>query len=128
MKIRRKKKEEIKIDLTPMVDVVFLLIIFFLVASTFKSEKAIDINLAKSSASKINNFKEIIINIDSSGNYFFRNEKINLNDLENYLLNTQKNKNKVSIRADKNCAYIKIVDLMNVLQKNNISEIDFITK
>lgn len=129
MNIKKKNREELRIDLTPMVDVVFLLIIFFLVATTFKSERVIDINLAQSSSEKkIKEAKEIIINVDKSGKYYYRNQLITLDDLDDYFKNSDDKEKVVSIRADKDSAYITIVNLMNRLQKLKISNIEFITK
>ena len=49
MKFRRQRRDELSINLTPLIDVVFLLLIFFMVSSTFLDESAIEIRLPEAS-------------------------------------------------------------------------------
>ena len=69
MKFRRQRGEEVGVNLTPLIDVVFLLLIFFMVSTTFKKESHISLNLPEASgepspveASQI----EIVITADGS--------------------------------------------------------------
>ena len=45
MMFRRQRREEVGVNLTPLIDVVFLLLIFFMVSTTFKKESHISLNL-----------------------------------------------------------------------------------
>ncbi len=64
MKFRRQRGEEIGVNLTPLIDVVFLLLIFFMVSTTFKKETHINLNLPEAEGEQVaaeNNQIEIVI-------------------------------------------------------------------
>ncbi|PXF31226.1 biopolymer transporter ExbD [Pokkaliibacter plantistimulans] len=50
MKFRRQSREEVSINLTPLIDVVFLLLIFFMVSTTFQKDRPLQLTLPSSSA------------------------------------------------------------------------------
>jgi len=70
LKFRRLHREEVGINLTPRIDVVFLLLIFFMVSTTFTRETQLSIDLpeAAGSASEARE-EQIEILIDESGSY-----------------------------------------------------------
>jgi len=77
MNIRPKKKEELDVNITPLIDVVFLLLIFFMVSTTFKHENEITISLPESSSKTIPNKDNIIeIAIDSKGTYYIDKRQV----------------------------------------------------
>jgi biopolymer transport protein ExbD len=87
-KSKSRNREEITIDLTPMIDVVFLLIIFFLITTTFQKERTINLNLAKSSSSKeMKKDDGITILIDKEGKYYFQKKETSLAKLKDILQN-----------------------------------------
>ncbi|TBR42226.1 biopolymer transporter ExbD [Marinomonas agarivorans] len=71
MKFRRQKIEEIQINLTPLIDVVFLLLIFFMVTTTFKQTNELTVDLPTAEAAKISaaQQKQIDILITAEGQY-----------------------------------------------------------
>ena len=70
MKFRRKHREEVGINLTPLIDVVFLLLIFFMVSTTFTRETQLTIDLpeAEGSVKEVTD-QQVEILIDEVGNY-----------------------------------------------------------
>lgn len=65
MKFRRQRREEVGVNLTPLIDVVFLLLIFFMVSTTFKKESHISLNLPEAEGEAVAEKEhqiEIIIN------------------------------------------------------------------
>ena len=70
MKFRRHFREEVGINLTPLIDVVFLLLIFFMVSTTFTRETQLSIDLPEAKGTvKATNDDQIEILIDEAGNY-----------------------------------------------------------
>ena len=119
----RKKRNIMSLDLTPLIDVVFLLLIFFMVSTTFNKYGKIDIDVPVSKVSeKIENSKIEII-IDKNENYFILKDgktfPINLDDLEEYL----KNVKEVSITGDKNLKYQTIMDLITKVKQQGIENL-----
>ena len=71
MRLRKTRPESVDINLTPLIDVVFLLLIFFMVSTTFDREAELSIELPKSSASATPRTQEAIdIAIDAQGRFF----------------------------------------------------------
>lgn len=70
MKFRRQRRDEVGINLTPLIDVVFLLLIFFMVSTTFTRETQLSIDLPEASGPlKEQAGEQIEILIDESGSY-----------------------------------------------------------
>jgi biopolymer transport protein ExbD len=70
LKFRRQRLEEVSINLTPLIDVVFLLLIFFMVSTTFTRETQLSIDLPEATGEpRASEVREIEILIDESGAY-----------------------------------------------------------
>ena len=70
MNFRRQRLEEVNVNLTPMIDVVFLLLIFFMVSTTFTRETQLSIDLPQATGqARESTEEEIEILIDESGQY-----------------------------------------------------------
>jgi len=70
LKFRRQRREEVGINLTPLIDVVFLLLIFFMVSTTFTRETQLSIDLPEAEGQvKESTQQQIEILIDEAGRY-----------------------------------------------------------
>lgn len=78
MKFRRQKLEDVQINLTPLIDVVFLLLIFFMVSTTFKqtTELVIDLPTASSSAPSLQSQEPLEILITQDGQFSINNQTL----------------------------------------------------
>lgn len=129
MAVQIKKGSAIgSLTMTPLIDVVFLLLIFFLVASRFsEEERQLDLNLpsvseAMSVTAPIN---EIIVNIDSQGQYFIDGAFRQLEQVEQILQRARNNNplsQSVVIRADKKADWDHVALAMNLCKKVGIEE------
>ncbi len=71
MNFRPQKSEEVDVNLTPLIDVVFLLLIFFMVSTTFQDQSEIDIRLPTASEEpKVLKADSIDITINAEGQFF----------------------------------------------------------
>jgi len=123
-----KKRELISMDLTPLIDVVFLLLIFFIVASEFKKNETI-LNLslpASQSSSQIVKKEEIVIEI-SEDKLAFNSKEINFLELEESLKSMDK-KTALIVRIDKEVKYERVVKLLDLLNKLSLSNLLLVTK
>ena len=123
-----KRREPLTIDLTPLIDVVFILLIFFIVTSVFKKDNvALKLNLPNSSASSIKiKQKELIIelNSDSIG---YGGKTIDFQTLENHLIKVTKKDNPVIVKIDENTKYDRVVKLLDLLQKHSLNNLALLT-
>lgn len=75
MKFHRKKKEKIDISMTSMIDVVFLLLIFFMVTTTFDRQTEVKIELPEAEGSEVEGHsKTVTMDIDADGVYYLKGE------------------------------------------------------
>ncbi|MGL4534804.1 MAG: ExbD/TolR family protein [Fusobacteriaceae bacterium] len=137
-RIQRKRKGELILELTPLIDVVFLLLIFFLVATSFDDNKSgIVIDLPTSTIKELKDVKEfqIAITKDKQITLNFKEngkseiQKINKADLKTVLakkLSDASEKN-VMISADKSIDYGFIVEIMTVAKEAGASSLDIDT-
>ena len=77
MKFKREPREELELNLTPLIDVVFLLLIFFMVSTTFQKESEISLQLPRASDTEVQAPKERIeVLINASGRYFINDQEL----------------------------------------------------
>ncbi|MEM1091088.1 MAG: biopolymer transporter ExbD [Pseudomonadota bacterium] len=123
MQIQKKEKEEPGIDLAPLIDVVFLLLIFFMVTTTFERQARLRIELPQASEEAVTIEQERLeIAISREGRYF-----INNNEVINQGSDTLKAaiariagddlEQPVTIRADANTPYQSVVTAMDAVNQ-----------
>lgn len=117
------------LSMTPLIDIVFLLLIFFLVATRFAEEdRELEVMLPTASEAKplIEKPKEIFINIDNEGLYFVGNQKVDVENMEQILASADVNNplgQTVVIRADKRCTWDAVVAAIDACHRAGIHDI-----
>ena len=125
----KKKEEALQLNMTPMIDMVFLLIIFFLTATTFtQKEREQDVLLPTTSDSVGSLSKaltrSLIINVKKDGSFFVAGKKYAEDDLllivssQNAQLN---NELKVKIRADRRTRYGNVARVLAIVDQAGVS-------
>jgi biopolymer transport protein ExbD len=112
-------EEGVNVDLTPVIDMVFLLLIFFLVATTFQqTEREMKIALpAAEAAGPISMaLREIVINIDDSGAIFIAGRQVSEDDLRTMVTEALRANpdQKISVRADRAAAYDSVARVLGI--------------
>lgn len=141
MKLERQKRRssgDLILEMTPLIDVVFLLLIFFMLATTFDERAAFKIDLPKTTIQKTKQtLKNIQIFIDVEKNITLKysngnrseQEKVTISTLENILsekLNNSSSK-EVIISADKSIDYGYIVEIMGMVKISGAEAINIDT-
>ena len=117
----------ITIEMTPMIDMVFLLLIFFLVATTFQQterEMQIALPIASSSEPISALLQELVINVDLDGNMIVGGRTLEADALREMVDSAVANnpEQKVTIRGDKGTAYANIVSVLDICKGAGIQE------
>lgn len=115
------------IELTPIIDMVFLLLIFFLVATTYhQTEREMQIALPDTeSGGPISvSLKEIIVNVTSEGVIIVAGREISAEDLRTIVTEAveQNPDQKVTVRGDKAASYEAIVRALDVVKASGVQE------
>jgi len=117
----------IHIDFVPMADVLFNLLIFFLLATTIaqvEREMNVALPTAGASAPISQELRELIINIDKDGKITVAGRTMQLNELHDQIATAVKNnpRQKVSVRGDRNTAYANVAAVLDTCKAAGISE------
>lgn len=125
---RKSRREYLTPELTPLIDVVFLLLIFFMVSSVFKKEElALLLNLPKTEEGKSQEQQKLMVTIElSKESIAFDGERFELNELKEKLSPLDK-KTLINLRVDGKVEYDRLVELLDLLQKNKLENLSLIT-
>ena len=122
--------EEYKINILPMIDVIFAILTFFIISSlSLVKLETIPLNLPSASTSSISKDEIINVSISNGKKIFLNKEEVSLEKLNQKLkvINSEKMK-KVVISGDKEVAYGVIVEVLDELRKVNNLKIAISTK
>lgn len=121
MNIRGRNKVTPEFNMSSMTDIVFLLLVFFMIASTLVSANAIDLLLPKSGG-KTTQSKSLSVSITKDLDYYVDSEKVAKNKLEAYILSKIGDLEKPSIvlRAEETVELKDFVYVMDIANRNKI--------
>jgi biopolymer transport protein ExbD len=125
MKILDKAPKRIAINITPLIDVLFILIIFFTVSSTFLEQPGIKLKLPEAESGQAHAAQKIIVYVDEDENIFLNDDPMTLENLAKsveVLLSAQSDKS-VVLRADTKVSHGIVVNIMDLLRKKGIYKI-----
>jgi biopolymer transport protein ExbD len=122
MKIRRKSRFAPEVFTHSLNDIMFFLLLFFLIISTMSNPNVIKLMLPKASATQQMYKKQITLSVDDKKAYFIDKEPIPFDRLEVELQNIFANveERTVVLRVDKNLAVQDLVDVLEIGAKNDI--------
>jgi biopolymer transport protein ExbD len=124
MNIRGRNKVRPEFNMSSMTDIVFLLLIFFMLASTLVTTNAIDILLPKASG-KTENKKSVAVSITKDLRYYIDQRLVGESVLENELLAvlTSKDQPTIVLRAEKSVPVDNVVKVMDIANRNKFKVI-----
>ncbi len=118
----------VRISLTPIIDVVFILLIFFMLATNFQSFNKTDIKLSNESASMAQSDKQIyLVEFNKKGEYKLNNKNLSLVDVKNKILEGIKENEDEYMVVIKGSKDTDVQDILNVIAKFKINQINNIT-
>ena len=130
MNLRRKKRNDYIVDITPLIDVVFLMLIFFMVSTTFNVSSSLKLDLPTSKAKATEQEKkQVTININKQGQIYVGDELVSDDALRKRILNASKGDTsmRVVLRADADTHHKRIVYVLDVLRELNMGKVGIAT-
>ena len=131
IKLRKRGKKAPEIMLSPMIDMMFLLLIFFIVSAMYMSElKTIPVKLPVASETITQSTVKFTVTIKDDGAYWLGDKVIGKPELINRAREEQKKDEKFSvvIRADENVKYQAVIGLLDSFKKAGISRVGLATE
>ena len=120
MAFLRKKQDDPKVDLTPMVDVVFLLLIFFMISTTFIETPGITIKLPQSSSEVVvKTPEEIKVYLSKAGKIVHKDQEMSVEQLASLLLSYRGKAAEMTflLLADRESRHGKVVQVMDLARE-----------
>ncbi len=131
MQFRKKQSKQMTMDITPLIDVIFLLLIFFMVSTTFITAPGIHINLPTVSAKlQPEKKKSFEVSISEKNRFFFDGKSIKKRDLKKALIQAKKEgwTGSLIIRADGKVQHQQVVFVMDIAKQVNIHKLSIATQ
>ncbi|MEC7276160.1 MAG: biopolymer transporter ExbD [Bdellovibrionota bacterium] len=127
--MKKRSRETAMPDITPLIDVVFLLLIFFMVSTVFKKDElALLLNLptVTDGESQSQTQKTIIIEL-STKEVAFNGKKLSFEEMGAELAKVTKKKTPIDVRVDKDVKYERVVKVLDELKKYKLNNLSLIT-
>ena len=112
---QKEEKELISINITPLIDIVFLLLVFFMLATSFIQKSTIEVNLSSGETVQIENQKNnVVLILNKTGKIYLNNKLISISNIKNEITKIINNKpeHKILIKSHKKIAVQKVIRLI----------------
>jgi len=132
MTIERRLKPQINIDLTPLIDIVFQLVIFFMISSTFKTAPGIELNLPDSGTATTITVTELTVTAVSDDEVYVNKTRTTAEGaaavIESELIGRSIDDVQAVLEAGAEAPYQLIVTLLDSLRKNGVDSVGLSTR
>jgi len=131
MKFRKPRRDEVTPDITPLIDCVFLLLIFFMLSTTFVVSPGIRINLPQATAEPVRHERQDLrVKVDAEGTVFVGDQRASLEDLDARFRETARadRDTLVVIEADEETPHKFVVDVMDRAKSSGLHRLAIATR
>jgi biopolymer transport protein ExbD len=119
-----KRREHISPDLTPLIDVVFLILIFFMVSYTFKKEELALLLTLPDAKHATTEIEKEDINIElTKEKVALKGKTITFAELDSSFLKVSDKKKPINVRIDKDVTYQRVTKLLDLLNKHGLNNL-----
>jgi biopolymer transport protein ExbD len=116
-----------QIDIAPLIDIVFQLLIFFMLTSTFVMQPGIKISLPKAVTSEVIRFENIEILVTSESVTYLNGKVVTMQELNKLFKQAVKKNQTILIKADKRASLGKVVEIWDLARDSGITQINIAT-
>ena len=130
MKLLEKTPKKLLINITPLVDVLFILIIFFVVTSTFIEQPGVKLELPKATTARPEKVEKAILTITRDQQLFFQGEPISRETLPRRIQQAmeQSPDHSLIINADEHVEHGFVIEIMDIARQNGVQKVVIATK
>ena len=129
---RRRLQRSTTVDMVPMIDVVFQLVIFFMVSSTFKITPAIGLTLPDSATAVPTEMTRLIVAVHSYDLIYLNEQQLDMNDLASAFSGkdgvASESVESIIVEGDEAVSYQLLVDVLDVLRMNGFNDVALRTR
>ena len=124
MQFREKSKKRVTINITSLIDVLFLLLIFFMVSSTFVERPGMKLDLPKAKQREAVRMEGVTLFLTSDESIFLNEEPVELKTLESRLksIAPEIEEEGIVLQADETIRYGLVVEVMDMIKESGITK------
>ena len=127
MKIARKTRAKIELNLSPLIDVIFILVIFIILVAEFVDQNQLDINVPKSKAGKPASLEALVINVTGDGLIMIGDKMVERDDVSELLKPLSKKHDRVLLMADSQTALQLAIDILGAAKEAGFKQVSIAT-
>ena len=125
MKFRKSREEESRLGITPLIDIVFLLLIFFMLTSNFVVIPGVNVKLPKVLTSEIVDTRTLTIVISSEDIIYLKNRPYSLKEVEDFI--KEGKFGSIFIKADRDASFGVFAKIYDICKRLGIEKISYAT-
>ena len=115
------------IDIAPLIDVVFLLLIFFMLTSSFIFQPGIKVNLPSAITSEMLSEENAVVNITAENLIYYNHKLVTIKELTAVLKKIASARLPVLIKADRKASLGRIVEVWDICRQKGVSQVNIAT-
>ncbi|OKY76022.1 MAG: hypothetical protein BM485_05120 [Desulfobulbaceae bacterium DB1] len=121
----RRSRTQVAVPLTSLIDIVFLLLVYFLLTSNFVTQEAIDIRLPQVDSEKPAIEQLVVITVDSQGNFYIADTLVGEQELARQVRFglAEADRQEVVIKADRDVRYDRVIAAMDIAKMSGASSL-----
>lgn len=116
-----------EIDIAPLIDIIFQLLIFFMLTSSFVMQPGIKVNLPKAVTSEVIKSENIEILITAENVTYLNGKVVTIKELKSLFKPASKKNNTILIKADRRASLGRVVEIWDLARDSGISQINIAT-
>ena len=116
-----------QIDIAPLIDVVFLLLIFFMLTSSFVMQPGIKVKLPKAVTSEVIKAENIEVMVTGKNIIYLFGRQVTLDEIKAFFKQTAKREQTILIRADRSASLGRVVEIWDMARDLGITQINIAT-
>ena len=135
MNMRNPRRQKVTLDLTPLIDVVFLLLIFFMVSTTFDKQTQLKVDLPEASQQPAEEPEDnqIAITIDAKGRFYINDEELIKLDVDTLIramakVSSDRTDMHVLVSGDKQAPFQAVIMVMDAVGQLGLSRLSFVAQ
>lgn len=125
MEMRRARKRSLIINLTSLIDVLFLLLIFFMVSTTFVSQPAISLQLPTAQHAEASRQTPVVVHVDENGAVYVNDEPVEMALLEQALIHrlADQVEKAVVLKADSRVSHGVVIHVLDLIKGAGVKKL-----
>lgn len=127
MKLKRRQLSKVDIMMAPLIDIIFLLLVFFLLTSSFVFQPGIKVNLPKAITSEVIQEENLTVMITSDNLIYLDDKLITTGELKQQLKIAARDNKSILIKADKKASVGRVVQIWDLCRDLGVSQVSVAT-